>query len=1631
MRYLYSFLFFLLSFNIVHAQNYSWIIPNTPYLKLYVIEDGFYRINKIDFTQAGINTSNIDPRTVKVFYKGTEIPIYFEGEQSGVFADTDYIDFYGVRNYGGLTNTYHDINGINIVHYTTDEYYNLYSDTSVYWIGWGGNNGLRYSLSSFSTNIPYPQNFSYDRVHIEKDSIYSLGETINANTDFRYFNTEKVSGEGWYWRNFTPSQGYSVNNNFTTLNVPQSPQSCSFRVFAYPNSTDTSVNEHRLVLSINSNIITTLTRTHYNRFDTTVAFSSSLLSPSGNNSVSVTYAPSFGNPNITPSLYFDLIEIKYPKIFKFQNNQCSIALTGTDTTSSLFKAAGFNSGQPVYIYDINNHIRTVSFSTAAPDTLLFTAKNNSSLQILNNYITKKPFRIIQRQVPNLASNTNGADYIIIYNRMFESQAEELRQHRQAHDKFRAFKAAVDDITDIFNYGMEDPVSIRRFMDLVYTTWQTPRVGYVCLLGRGSLDPKNNLLTSSYYTNFVPVYGNPPSDGYFVNNNFGGFTYFKKIAVGRLPAYTSGEAQDMVNKIINYDNLYPDQWWKSFIMITGGPDRIQQVQYQQQSDQFVNTYISPPPVSGDANKIYRNDSAGYITFNYADSIRNEINSGGLIVNFIGHAASQDWELGLQDPFTLSNGPKIPLVLSMTCFTGKNAEPNFRSFGEKFMYYSGGGAIGFLGSTGWSFASSGNSFNNFVLKNFSIDSVRRIGDLVKYASQQLAPDSITFATRNTINSYNLMGDPATKLAFPAYPEFAIGQTDYKISNPYPLVGEHVSLVIYPKNFGLFAPNCLIRFQILKNGNEFRRIDTLVSNFAYLDTAQFNFSIDTIGNYSVKVTLDADDRYPLEIKSNNVLAFPLPLRNISYTPLKPINNSVIRSDSVEFSGLNPQVDPARNNIKVILQADTSKSFAHPLLNYTNNNISGVVTRFKYRIPFTDTNIVYYWRTNSIVNTDTTGWSGIEKFIYNPLTPMILLSKNLPNKTSGKTVFSGDSNITLYTKYPGQFENPDLNNLRFTNNGIELASFKGNLQVKSYGNNGSEASFFILNNYTLFIDGGNNPGLNMCKVSRLTGKLLEFKNFRLPSPQSSDTVLAFLNTFDTTQYILLGNASYTQCTPLSLAAKNKIKQFGSVFVDSVQSLGAFDTWAFIGYLGASSKNTSEQFHNYSPSGQWIPSFAALTPAFLNTSGSINFSIGPAHRWKNFSWNEILYPFSSIKYNVIGIRPAGDSVLLYSGLASSQFVSLDTVNSFIFPQMKLAANFAIDTVSGSKSPVFNSMNFKYTPPAEIIPDNYSFVKSDTVVQEGANVTFSVKTYNAGFVPANIVLYKWTANTPSGIRILKYDTVYTPLNPDSMKVSSVTFNTAGLRHRTKTKDTVSINFEAALLGNQNDYFPFNNFAFSSIIVTGDSTRPDIEVTYDSNKLLNGDLIPAKPLIIFSFYDAGKLNYTMADTSNIFIKLDNNRIRYSLNSQLNPDITFNPVNNGNLKVVVTYKPSLSEGDHVFQYIGSSQNGIRDTITNNATVSNAFSVRDLYNYPNPMRSETYFTFNLFSSEAPQSCKIKIYTVAGRLVKDLNFPARVGFNQVYWDGRDNDGESMANGVYLYKIILESQGKTETSIQKLAILR
>jgi len=1610
---------FVFKCNFSLAQNFNWITPGKTYLKMYIINEGLTRINKVDFVNAGISTSTVDPRTVKVFNKGSQIPLFFQGESDGIFNDGDYFDFYGTRNYGGLTNTYNQNN--NVI-YVTNEYYNPYSDTNIYWIDWGGENGLRFLNTNYSVTVPYPLDYYFSTVHFEQDKIYSQGENISA-TDFRFLNTEKCAGEGWYWSLLSNNQ--TLSDTFSLPGLYGSPVNTSLRIFAYPqNSTGTVFNEHSLEIRINGNLTSTLFTNDFKRIDTTVNFSSSVLSGSSVNTISIKYV----STGFDGRIYFDLFELSYPHKFKIINKKLDSELSSSDTTSKLFKITGYNSSNTVNVYDVNNNIRISNFTNTG-DTLKFTGKSNAQFEIVNDTIHNKPLRIKQKQVPNLVSGANGADYLVIYNSLFQSQAEQLRAYRQTHDNYRSVKTEIEDITDIFNYGLTDPVAIKHFVKYVNFNWQQPALKFVCLFGRGSLDPKKNSLGSTYEKNFIPVYGNPNSDGYFANFNEGSFFYYDMVSIGRIPAYTSSEAQTMVNKIIAYENEPVYRWLKTFTFITGGATFPEQQSYQQRSNFESNLYVNNPPISGETVKIYRSDTSGNVTFNYADSIKNTINRGTLFVNFRGHAGSHDWEVGMTDPNVLNNGNKLPIILSLTCFTGENSKSEFRGFGEKFMYLNGKGSIGFVGTTGWSFGTQGNDFGQLILMAISIDSLRRMGDLMKYAGYYMSDDSGSFSVRHTVNCYNLMGDPAVNLILPKYPEFVISNNDYKLSSQSVLLNEPVTLKITPKNYGLHADSCKIRFQLKKNNLNYLIKDTSYRAFRYLDTVLYTFKIDTPGVYKMTVILDQNNRFPFEDESNNSISFNIPFNEYSYLPISPVENSINFKDTVEFSGLNPLLDYKQNNVKVILQLDTNLLFNSPVLQtFASSNLSGSDTKFRSALPVLNNNTLYYWRTNSIINGDTTGWNKARIFIYNN-------GLSTGEKTLESDRFAGANKIVNLLKVKSnQFQESDYYNTGYKDLGIKLNQFTSNLFVRSLGSNAEEASYFSVGGRNIYIDGGANAGLNLLKVKKLNGSIIDFKNFRMASSTSSDSLVTYLNTFDSTYYLMLLNAAYVPGgTYLTANAKNKLRQFGSVYCDSIGLIGYFHSWSFIGYLGANTNEVSEMFDpccRTSPTctacDHWSQSISSRDVIFIKTSGTVSNITGPAKEWTEFFWGSNVPVNSSLVFDIIGIDKLGMQTLLRSNVQTNKFVELSTIDAVQYPFLNLLAKFNIDTVSGKESPILSIINVNYTPASELVLDRNSLVISSLSKYNNV-ISFSFDYHNSGFAYSSgtiINLYNGSISDPN---LILTDTVSVILKTDSTLNYTNSFTPPLFR------DSTRIYINIKLKEHSGEFYTFNNSADFILAGTNPNKSQSVVVYSDGKEINSGDYVSKKPEIRIDLRSDQSLK-DLTDTTMLKVKLNDIYVPYFVSGNLNPALrTINSDNKiSDNSISLYYLLSLNTGINKLSVIYRTENDNNfDTVFFDVNVSDGLLVNDLYNYPNPMRNETNFIFNLSGTVSEYLFKIKIYTVSGRLIKELDHNASIGNNSVIWDGRDNDGDLVANGTYFYKLIVGDEEGPELKIQKLVVLR
>ncbi len=231
----------------------------------------------------------------------------------------------------------------------------------------------------------------------------------------------------------------------------------------------------------------------------------------------------------------------------------------------------------------------------------------------------------------------------------------------------------------------------------------------------------------------------------------------------------------------------------------------------------------------------------------------------------------------------------------------------------------------------------------------------------------------------------------------------------------------------------------------------------------------------------------------------------------------------------------------------------------------------------------------------------------------------------------------------------------------------------------------------------------------------------------------------------------------------------------------------------------------------------------------------------------------------------------------------------------------------------------------------------------------------------------------------------------------------------------------------------------SIIVGGtDSTNsndgkgPEIEILFDDETESSYLVSPNFKLRVKLFDETG-LNTTGLGIGHKLEAILNDDEQSSIDLT---DFFIGDLNSGGTSGEINYNfSSLEQGDYkikinawdVYNNFGTQENYFTVVSEDNLVV------REVYNYPNPFSSNTYFTFQ-HNLNNLIDVKIKIYTIAGRVIKTIE---RSGisdkFVKIEWDGKDEDNNKIANGTYLYKLILKSDdGKyKENILGKMAVIR
>jgi hypothetical protein len=220
----------------------------------------------------------------------------------------------------------------------------------------------------------------------------------------------------------------------------------------------------------------------------------------------------------------------------------------------------------------------------------------------------------------------------------------------------------------------------------------------------------------------------------------------------------------------------------------------------------------------------------------------------------------------------------------------------------------------------------------------------------------------------------------------------------------------------------------------------------------------------------------------------------------------------------------------------------------------------------------------------------------------------------------------------------------------------------------------------------------------------------------------------------------------------------------------------------------------------------------------------------------------------------------------------------------------------------------------------------------------------------------------------------------------------------------------------------------------DNEGPAIRMFLNDTSFVSGGTIDKDPIFIAFLEDSSGIQYTGYEIGRDIVATldDNTSSSYIFNDYYIPEI--NSYQKGEIKYPFV---SLPEGIHTLslKVWDIANNSSEASMTFFVTKPGALSLKNILNYPNPFSDNTCFYFEHNQPCCGVDVEIKIYSITGVLVKTISqsIPTTgAKFSTVCWDGRDDSGYYLTNGVYVYRIrVITANNSWLESASRLIILR
>ena len=839
------------------------VLSTGDWYQFYIEKSGVYKISKSFLQQLGLDVSSVDPKKIKIFGNGgrmlplannisyptdlAENAIEIIGETDGIFNNEDYILFYaqGVDTWNAESQTKN----------------NLYDYKSYYYVTIQGNDGKRIP------NMTQPTGSS----------------TLNLTNfdDYQYYESDLVNiarlGRQWYGESFGVNQEQEFSFSFPNIDSSSPVKLTTTTASAAFTTTSFKVAANGQVMGTIS--FPALVPNSGTEFNVGSLPSNTSFPASESIKIKLTYDNN-GVPGSNGYLDKIIVTAKsklqgYGKQFQFQYDLSSsnlgivsYTITNASGISQIWDVTDLYNATKVENLNQGNFSFKANLGQirkyVAIDALdYYTPLKTSKTKIVNQNLKGTLFKDAQGQFKDI-------DYVIITPAFLTTQAEKLASFHRSYSKLSVKVISLESIYQEFSSGKQDIAAIRNCIKYIYENASSPekRVKYVNLFGDASYDYKNRIINN---TNIVPIYhalnSNTIGESSFASDDFYGLMDLNEgnvvssfggidIAVGRMLVNDTKQADEMVNKVIEYHDIKSYGSWRNNItIICDDSDKASDTSLQNRQNILADVITSQKPFLN-IDKILMDSyvqeaSAGGSRYPKARTdFFSSFEKGALVFNYIGHGGEDGlsgeriWEKS--DGQNLSNQYKYPLFITITCDFSRFDNPSRPTAGEYTYWNPKGGAISMITTIREIGQFSAENFNDVLAKN-----------LFSYGSNQYysIAESLRISKNSNPNSSTnvvfYIGDPALMLAIPK-PKIRLTKVnDIPVSQP---IDDFKSLAKMKLTGEITDENNILLTNY--NGELFTNIfdktisRTTLNNDGYSPVMSFNILGETIfrGNASI---------------------------------------------------------------------------------------------------------------------------------------------------------------------------------------------------------------------------------------------------------------------------------------------------------------------------------------------------------------------------------------------------------------------------------------------------------------------------------------------------------------------------------------------------------------------------------------------------------------------------------------------------------------------------------------------------------------------------------------------------------------------------------------------------------------